>query len=163
MTPFDYAVLAIVVLSLAVGLWRGLVSELLALVAWIAALLAAYHFAAPAGVLFSGWLRDPATQTAAGFVLVFFAVVALAALLRFLLRELLKAAGLGLADRTLGACFGVLRGVLIVLALVLVGGLTSLPRQPWWQEAMFAPPLETAVIAAKPWLPAAVARKIRYR
>ena len=72
-------------------------------------------------------------------------------------------AGLGWADRTLGAVFGAGRGVLVALILVLIGGLTPLPKEVWWREATLAPPLETAVIAAKPWLPAEVAKRIRYR
>jgi membrane protein required for colicin V production len=80
-----------------------------------------------------------------------------------LISLLLKAAGLGLLDRLLGAGFGVLRGVLVVLAAVLVAGMTPLPKAVWWRDAMLAPPLETVIIAAKPWLPEDAAKRIRYR
>jgi membrane protein required for colicin V production len=63
----------------------------------------------------------------------------------------------------LGAIFGIARGLLIVLLAVMLGGLTPLPKEPWWKHAVFAPPLETAVLAARPWLPAGMAQKIRYR
>ena len=63
----------------------------------------------------------------------------------------------------LGAIFGIARGVLIVLICVMLGGLTPLPREPWWKNAVFAPPLETAVLAMKPWMPETMAKKIRYR
>ena len=91
------------------------------------------------------------------------AVLVAAALLRLALSKLLRAIGLGPLDRFLGAVFGVARGVLVVLLCVLIGGLTVLPQQAWWRQAWLAPPLETAVLAAKPWLPAAVAKRIRYR
>lgn len=163
MTLFDYGVLAIVGASVLLGLLRGVVSEILALVAWVVAFLAARAAAVPVGAVFADWLRDPVLQYAAGFATVLIGVLMALALLRLALRGLLRAAGLGATDRALGAVFGVARGLLIVLALVLLGGLTALPREPWWREAKFAPPFETAVIALKPWLPQALAKRIRYR
>ena len=53
--------------------------------------------------------------------------------------------------------------VLIVLVGVLLAGMTALPKSQWWRDAMLAPPFETAVIAAKPWLPAEVSKRIQYR
>lgn len=163
MTAFDFALLAIVGASVLLGLWRGVVSELLALAAWVVAFFVARQFGQEAGALLAQWITDPALAKAAGFAAVFFAVLVIFALARFLASLMLRAVGLGLVDRLLGAMFGVARGVLIGLAAVLVGGMTALPKAPWWRDAMFAPPLETAVIAAKPWLPAEVARRVRYR
>jgi membrane protein required for colicin V production len=75
----------------------------------------------------------------------------------------LAAAGLGVLDRFLGGVFGALQGIAILLALVVAGGLTSLPQQPWWRDAVSAPPLETAALASKPYLPPELAKRIRYR
>lgn len=163
MTGFDYAVLAVVAMSVLLGLWRGVVSELLALAAWVAAFLAGRAWAGPASGVFTGLVSEPTLRYAAGFAAVVVAVLAAFALARFLMRVLLKAVGLGLADRLLGAVFGVARGLLIVLVVVMLAGMTAVPRASWWQEAVLAPPLETAVIAAKPWLPAEMAKRIRYR
>ena len=163
MTAFDFALLAIVGASVLLGLWRGVVSEVLALAAWVAAFFAARYFGTEAGRLLSKWIVDPVMSAAAGFAAVFFAVLIVFALGRFVVSLMLRAVGLGLVDRLLGAVFGVARGVLIALVAVLMGGMTALPREPWWRDAMLVPPLETAVIAAKPWLPADVAKRIRYR
>jgi membrane protein required for colicin V production len=162
-TVFDYAVLAIVGASLVLGLWRGVVSEVLALVAWVAAFMAARAWAEPASAHLSGMVSEPALRYAAGFALVMIGVLVIFALARLILTLLLRAAGLGLTDRMLGAGFGIARGVLIVFVVVLLGGMTALPKSPWWREAWLAPPLETAVIAAKPWLPTEVGKRIRYR
>jgi membrane protein required for colicin V production len=162
-TAFDFALLAIVGASVLLGLWRGVVSELLALAAWVAALFAARHFGHEAGGLLARWIADPALAAAAGFAAVFVAVLVVFALGRFVASLMLRAVGLGLVDRMLGAVFGVARGVFIGLVAVLVGGMTSLPKEPWWRDATFSPPLETAVIAAKPWFPAEFAKRIRYR
>jgi membrane protein required for colicin V production len=162
-TVFDYVLLGVVALSALLGLWRGVVSEILALLAWVAAFLAARAWADPAGAFFAGVVAEPALRYAAGFAVVLVAVLLAFALARLLLSLLLRAAGLGLADRVLGACFGVVRAALIAFVGVLLAGMTALPKAPWWREAALAPPLETAVIAAKPWLPAEVAKRIRYR
>ncbi len=163
MTVFDYVLLGLLVLSAAVGLWRGLVSEVIALLAWVVALGAAWVYAGEAAGLFAGVISEAAWRQVAGFALVFVGVLLIAAVLRFLLRELLRAAGLGPADRFFGTLFGLARGVAIAFVLVLVGGMTGVVRETWWAESLFAPPLETAVVAAKPWLPDAVAERIRFR
>ncbi len=163
MTGFDYAVLAVIALSSLLGLWRGVASEILGLAAWVAAFFAARAWAPVAADALAAWLAEPAARAAAGFVAVFVATLLVFAVARFLLSRLLRAVGLGLVDRFLGALFGILRGVLMALAGVLVCGLTDLPRHTWWREAWLAPPLETAVLAARPWLPRTVAQRIRYR
>lgn len=163
MTAFDYAVLGVTGASSLLGLWRGVVSEILALVAWVAAFFAARAWGGAAAGFFGAWLADPAIGYAAGFVSVFVAVLIAFAVARLALSLLLRAVGLGLVDRLLGASFGVARGVLIALAGVLVAGFTALPRQAWWREAVLAPPLETAVLAARPFLPREAAQRIKYR
>jgi len=162
-TVFDFAVLAIIGISVLIGLWRGVASEILALLAWMAAFLAAREFGRDAGALAGKWIADAAMQTAAGMAVVFVGVMLLFALGRYIVSLLLRAVGLGLLDRFLGGVFGIARGVLIAFVVVLAGGMTALPKEPAWREAMLAPPLETAVIAVKPWLPAEVAKRIRYR
>lgn len=163
MTAFDIAVLAAVGASVLLGLWRGVVGELLALAAWVAAFVAARQFGQDAGSLFATWVADGALRTLAGMVAVFVGVLLAFALVRFVISLLLRAVGLGLLDRFLGGVFGIARGVLFAFAAVLMGGMTAMPKEPWWREAVLAPPLETAVIAAKPWLPVEVAKRIRYR
>ena len=163
MTLFDYLVLGIVGASVLLRMWRGVVSELLALAAWVLAFFASRMFGATVAGWLSATVADPLVRQGIGFVAVFITVLIVVALARLLLRELLHAVGLGIVDRMLGSVFGILRGLAVVLVGVLVGGMTSLPRQSWWHDAMLAPPLETVVLAGKPWLPADVAKRIRYR
>ncbi|OHC63010.1 MAG: colicin V production protein [Rhodocyclales bacterium GWA2_65_20] len=163
MTVFDFAVLALIGASVLLGLWRGVASEILALAAWVAGFIAARYFGREVGGMLATWIADPALSLAAGFAAVFLAVLVVFALGRFVVSLLLRAVGLGVVDRLLGAVFGVARGVFMALAAVLVGGMTSLPKEPWWRGAVLAPPLETAVIAAKPWLPPEVTKRIRYK
>ena len=162
MATFDYVVIGIVTISLVLGLWRGVVSELIALAAWVTGFMAALEFGAATGhVVFTG-LTDPALRVLAGCVLVFVGVLVAMSVIRLAVRSMVKALGLTLSDRLLGMFFGLARGVLLVMMLVAAGGMTSAPQQLWWKEAALAPPLETAVLVAKPWLPDDLAKKIRF-
>ena len=76
--------------------------------------------------------------------------------------RLVKAAGLGFEDRFLGAIFGVARGLLMVMVLMLFAGLTSLPKQPAWRGALMSLPLETLAVQLKQWLPDDLSQRIRY-
>lgn len=163
MTAFDYVVVTIVAASVLLGLWRGVVGEILALVAWVLAFFAAKFFGADVARFLFTSITDPALRIVAAWVAVFVAVLLLMALLRLAVHGLLKALGLSLTDRLLGLFFGAARGLIIVLVLVAVGGMTMAPREKWWSEAVFSAPLETAVLAGKPWLPPEVSKRIRFR
>ena len=164
MTGFDYVVATVVLASVLLGLWRGVVGEVIALTAWVLAFFAARWWGAEiAHIFFSGLISDPGLRIVAGWVAVFVAVLVLMGLLRLAVRGMLKALGLGLSDRLLGVFFGLARGVLVVLVLVALGGMTALPKEKWWRDAYFAPPLETAVLASFPWLPPEVSKRIRFR
>ncbi len=163
MTVFDYVFLGVLAFSALIGMWRGLVSEVMAVLAWVAALFVAWRYSAQAAQVFEGLIVEPVWRQVAGGALIVVGVLILVALLRYLLRELLRAAGLGPTDRFFGALFGIARGLAVAFVVVLIGGLAGISREPWWAQSFFAPPLESAVIAAKPWLPDAVAEKIRFR
>lgn len=162
MTGFDYVAIGIVGVSLVLGLWRGVVGELIALLAWGLAIFASIEFGVRAGQIVFAGLADPAWRALAGCVTIFVAVLVIMALFRMLVRSLVKALGLTLSDRLLGMCFGLLRGVLVCMVMVALAGMTSAPTQPWWREAVLSAPLETAVLAARSWLPDDLAKRIRF-
>ncbi|GHT89702.1 hypothetical protein FACS1894185_5880 [Betaproteobacteria bacterium] len=164
MTAFDYGVMGIIGVSLLLGLWRGMVGEVIALLAWVLAFFAAKTFGAEIGLsLFAASVSDENVRILAGWALVFMLTLVLMALVQLAVRGAIRALGLGFADRFLGLLFGVLRGVLIVLVLVIIGGMTPLPREIWWAEAKLAPPLEIAVLALQPWLPEEITKRIKFR
>ncbi|MDR2014210.1 MAG: CvpA family protein [Azoarcus sp.] len=153
MTVFDYVFLSVLALSATLGLWRGLVSEILGLLAWVLALVVAGRYVDVAALQFENMFGDSRLRVVAAFALIFFAVLLLASLVKFLLRKLLRAAGLGAIDRFFGAVFGAVRGFVIALVVVWIGGLVGMSRESWWEQALFAPPLENVVNVAKSWLP----------
>jgi membrane protein required for colicin V production len=162
MTWLDWALIAVVGLSAVIGIWRGLVREVFALAGWVAAIAVAMLFAGEAANAIPVDFATPAVRTAVAFIALFLAILMAVSIVGLLFTRAVRAVGLGLADRTLGGVFGFARGALILLVLALAAGLTALPKQPFWREAKLAPPLETAAIAVKPYLPPALADKVRY-
>jgi len=153
MTIFDYAFLSILGLSAILGLWRGLVSEILGLVGLVLGLVLASRYADVVALQLERTIADPRWRMAAGFGLIFFAVLLLLLLVKLFLRRFLYAVGFGLTDRFLGTMFGAVRGLVIALVIVWIGGLVGMSYEPWWKQAMFAPPLEKAVNGVGSWLP----------
>ncbi|MBU1365979.1 MAG: CvpA family protein [Gammaproteobacteria bacterium] len=162
MTGFDYVVIGIVSVSLLFGLWRGVVGEVIALVAWGVGIFAAIEFGTTVGNSVFAGLSDPALRTLAGCVVIFVGILVTMAVLNMVVRSMVKALGLSVSDRLLGMLFGLARGVVVVMVLVGLGGMTSAPIQPWWRNAMLSAPLETVVLAAMPWLPDDLAKRIRF-
>ena len=161
MTGLDYAVILVLVLSIAWGAWRGLVHEVLSLAGWIMAFLAANLLAAPLSETFPANMR-PEFRVVGAFVLVFVGTLVLTTLLTALVTKFVRVSVLQSLDRWLGALFGLMRGLLVVVALAVIAGLTSLPRQPVWTESATGYSLAQTVIQLKPWLPPALANRLKY-
>ena len=137
--------MGILALSAVVGAWRGLVSEVIALFSWIVALAAAWFWSPQASRVLAGTIGDDGWRHVAGFALIFLGVLLLAGLLRYLLRKLIRTLGLRPVDRLFGLFFGIVRGVVIVLALFLGGKLVGLAQDPSWRNSLFAPQIDTAI------------------
>ncbi|HEY6966031.1 MAG TPA: CvpA family protein [Burkholderiales bacterium] len=162
MAWLDYAVLGVFAVSLALGAWRGLVREVVSILGWVIAFLAANLLAGPLGPAMPQVIPSPELRLAAAYVAVIAVSLILTSLAGLLLSKVVQAVGLGGVDRVLGAGFGMLRGLLIVLAAALVAGLTSAPRQPWWRDSLSGPLLAQAVGTLKPLLPQTLAERLRY-
>lgn len=162
MTAFDYAVLLIVGISMLVSVLRGLVREALALAGWVAAFWVASHYAVPASVYLPEAIPSETLRVLAGFVALFLATLLIATLFTIAIAELIKTLGLSALDRSLGALFGLTRGVLIVMVLVMLAGMTPLTHQSFWRNAMLSAPFEEFVGVVKPWLPESLAKRISY-
>lgn len=162
MTWFDYAVIAIVGISILLSIIHGLVREILSLASWVVAFVVAEIFAAEVAPLLPAALANPSLRLLAGFLCVFFVVLVAMTLLAIALSSLIKTAGLGFADRALGAVFGLVRGLAIVMIAVLLAGLTALPKQPVWRHAVFSEPLVILANWVKVWLPDEMAKHINY-
>lgn len=160
MTEFDFAILAILLVSLLLGLWRGLVYEMLSLAGWPIAFMLSKSFVSNIAPLFP--MQQETARIAAAYVAVFVGALIVWGVLVWLLARLVKAIGLGWLDIAMGGLFGVLRGVLVILALVWLAGLTPIPNQPFWHGARMSKTAEDVALLTKSWLPNNIAQRISY-
>lgn len=157
----DWAFLAVLGVSVVVGLVRGLVFECLSLAGWVVAWFVA-QWAAPwvAGYL---PLFSPESPIRLGlaFALAFVGALVVWALLARLIRMALHATPLSIPDRLLGAGFGLLRGVVLLMAVATVVYLTPASQSPGWRASQGARWLGSGLLLVKPLLPESVARLVR--
>ncbi len=153
MAPLDWMFLAVLVASLALGAWRGLVYEVLSVLGWIAAFVLAQWLAPDAAAWLPMGGSGDAVRYAAGFVLVFVVAAFAAGIVAWLLKKLVEAAGLRPVDRTLGAAFGLVRGAVLLLAAAVVVNMTPLRSGQWWMESTGAGVSTTVLKGLKPVLP----------
>jgi len=142
----DYIIIAVLALSVMVGLWRGLVSEVLALVIWVAAFWVAWVFGPVLAVHLEGLVRQPALRIIGAYVACFVLVLVVGAVLRVLARKLIDGVGLAGPDRVLGGVFGLARGILVVTLAVFLVGFTALSRDAWWQQSILLPHFRQAAV-----------------
>jgi len=150
----DWILLGVLLASMVIGLWRGLVYEVLSLAGWVAAFVVAQWLASDV----VGWLpfiqgAPISVQYAVAFALVFVVTVFVAGLVSWLIKKLVETVGLRPVDRTLGAVFGLARGLVLLLALTVVLQLTGLSRDAWWTTAQGPVWLELVLTGLKPLLP----------
>jgi membrane protein required for colicin V production len=134
MNPADGVILAVIAISVLLGVFRGLVREAFSLAGWVAAFLVARLFHAPFEAMLAGWIATPSLRMVAAYGGLFAMTLLLSSLLGYVVMSLMEMAGVRAVDRLLGAVFGLVRGLILVLVLlVTVAPLTA--RDPWWHEA----------------------------
>ncbi|PUE44792.1 colicin V synthesis protein [Limnohabitans sp. 2KL-1] len=150
----DWILLGVLLISMTVGFWRGLVYEVLSLAGWVAAFVLAQWLASDVVDLLPFLKGAAATvQYAVAFVLVFVAALFVAGLLSWLIKKWVETVGLRPIDRSLGAIFGLMRGVLLLLVLTVVLQLLGLSAEAWWQNAQGPAWLNVLLNGLRPWLP----------
>lgn len=149
----DMAVMAFVLLSVLIGLWRGVVFELLSLAGWFAAYLLARAFTPSLQPFIPAGEPGSALNHGIAFACVFLAALVVWGLGARLVRAAIRATPLSPLDRLLGALFGALRGMIVLLVLAALIALTPLHRSSAWQASIAAQWLSAALHGLKPWWP----------
>jgi len=149
----DWIAVTLIVVSMLFGLMRGLVFEVVSLMGWVAAFIAAQWLASDV----AAWLPFGEPQATwrypLAFVLVFVAVAFGVGLVAALTRKLITVVGLRPVDRILGAAFGAARGAVALLVLAVVVHLLVLSDSAWWRDSLSAGVLDAALQGLKPALP----------
>jgi membrane protein required for colicin V production len=156
----DWAFIVLVTLSVVVGLVRGLLYEVMALLGWVVAYVAGHALGPQVAPALPVGDAGSALNAVAGFVAVFVATLIVWSLLSWALRKLVQASPLNPLDRALGAVFGLLRGVLVALVIATAVNLTPLAESPGWQASRSAAGLDRVLDGLRPLLPPEVARHL---
>jgi membrane protein required for colicin V production len=161
-TLFDYLTIFVLVASIIISTMRGVVREVLSLASWVAAFLAANAYGETLAQWLPAAIPGALTRLIIAFVVLFIGTRLLMGLLILTAEALIRAGGLSFVDRGLGSLFGFARGMLIVLTAVLLCGMTAIPQQPFWKDALLSPLAESAARTLKPFLPGELSRHVQF-
>jgi len=152
MTIFDLVVALVLAVSFVIGFRRGFVREVFALLSWSGASYVSAKF----GHAVAGWFAQPADSMQnliVAYILLFVVTWALLMMVTLLLTKAAAASSLSPLDRALGGVFGIVRGLVIVVAVALVCRFTAMPRQEFWTQAWLSPVVAQLSAHAKDVLP----------
>lgn len=138
MVWIDFVILGIIALSAVVSLVRGFVKEAMSLATWLAAFFVASNFYSDLSSLLD--ITDPLIRNGTAIAILFLLTLILGALINYIVSQLVDKTGLSGTDRVLGVCFGAVRGVLIVAALLFfIDTMTGFNQSLWWQQSVLIP------------------------
>ena len=158
----DYAILALISVSLIIGLFRGFIREAFSLLIWGLGIWIGLTFSRDLSVYLETFISYPSARISAAFAILFFTTLIIGSLVSYLLGELVKKTGLSGSDRFAGMIFGIMRGMLVVVVLVMLGGLTPLPEDPWWKESQLIPPFQSLAMWLREHIPSGLAGYVNF-
>lgn len=153
MTVVDVIILTVICLSALFSLMRGFVKEAISLSTWMIGIWVSATFASRMADILPVTIESDAVKQAVGFAVLFLLTLIVGALINFMVGQLVKKTGLSGTDRLIGVAFGFFRGVFIVLAFVVVAGMTPLPELDWWQTSFLLERFEGVAIMLQDYMP----------
>jgi membrane protein required for colicin V production len=145
MNWIDYCILGIIALSTLISLVRGFVKEAISLAVWFAAFFIASQFYLDLAAHLTNF-SDPMIRSAVAIAILFVVTLILGGLLNYVVGQMVQYTGLSGTDRALGAVFGLLRGALIVSALLFfMDAFTAFPDSDWWQRSLLIPEFRVVI------------------
>jgi membrane protein required for colicin V production len=153
MTVVDIVIIVVISLSALFSVMRGFVKEAISLASWVVAIWLAVTFAPRLAELLPPGIESEAVRQAIGFGVIFILTLIVGAIVNKLTNQIVKKTGLSTADRLFGIAFGLLRGGLIIVVFVVIGGMTPLTDMDWWQSSVLLEWFEQAAIMVQEYLP----------
>jgi membrane protein required for colicin V production len=136
----DYVIVAVVGISVLLGVFRGFVREAVALLAWLIGIWIAWRHSDFLYPFFGGLIESPAQKAWAARVIVLLLVLLAGALIGAILGWVTNtAAGPSVMDRMLGLVFGLARGAIVLGLAVIAGQSLQLDGEPWWKQSRLMP------------------------
>ncbi|MCS5711736.1 CvpA family protein [Candidatus Berkiella aquae] len=159
-TP-DIIISGLILVSILIGIVRGFIKELISLITWIVAIVLASMFTNQLAEHMT-FTKTPSIRLLCAFLLIFVGVVFVGAIFNYFIGTLVRKTPFSVADRVLGSIFGLFRGVVLLVILVLLGGLTFLPKESWWQTSYFIPRVQVLSLWLKEQLPEEYAKAFKF-
>ena len=139
MNWIDYLLIALTVISCVVGVLRGLLREVIALVTWVAAVWIAWHYAAVLEPRLGGALANEGVRTWAARSIIFLAVVLIGSCIGAIVGRVVRLSIFSATDRFFGGIFGFLRGLVMIGLFVMLCHALRLNGEPWWRGSTLIP------------------------
>ncbi len=158
----DYAILAIIAISIFISIIRGFTKEALSLAGWVVAAWVALVFAEQTEPLLRDYIEVPSIRLLMAFVVLFLITLFLAAFVNYMVSQVVEKTGLSGTDRMIGVFFGLVRGIVIVAAIVMACGMTPLPFDPWWEASQLIHYFESMALYLSEFFPEGFTANLRY-
>jgi len=158
----DFAIIGIILISVFISIIRGFVREALSLVGWVVSFWIAFTFAGGFAELFLNAIEDKTFRVIVGFGILFVTSLVLFVVVNYFAVQLVHRTGLSGTDRFIGVVFGLLRGILIIAVLVMLAGLSSMPKESWWKESLLLTQFEGIALWMGEFLPSNIGSSFKY-
>jgi len=159
----DFTLIGLFFISLVIGLSRGFIKEAFSLAFWMLASWVGLNFSRELSVFLESTISHPSARMVASFVVLLVITLSLGGLIGFLLNIGVKKTGLTFTVRFGGMIFGAVRGMIVVTVVVILAGLTPLPKDSWWKESTFIPPFQLLAVWLRDHFSSGMAETISYR
>jgi len=142
MPIIDILIAVAILVSIGVGLFRGLVKEAISIVALLFAIWAALYFGPAVGDVSQSWLSSDELQMWFGRILVFAVILSIGGLLSWGISKIIRMSVLSGMDRMLGGLFGIVRGVILISLFIIGGQFAGFDNDDWWEDSRLIPHLQ---------------------
>ena len=159
----DFTFIGLVVISVVMGLLRGFIKEVFSLGFWLLAGWVSLTFSREFSALLLSTISPASARMLVSFVALFAITLCFGGLIGFLLSVLAKNKRLTFMDRFGGMVFGIFRGMTIVTVIVVLSGLTPLPKDSWWMKSTLIPPFQLLAVWLRDHVSLGMAEYIKYR
>ena len=159
----DYAIIGLLATVSIIGLLRGFSLEIFSFVFWLLATGIGLSFSREFSVFLEATISQPLPKIAASFASLFLITLTVGGLIRMLLGEAIKKPNISFMARLGGMLVGAVHGVVIMIILAMLAGLTTMPKDLWWTESKLLPPFQLCAVWLRDHIPSELAGYVRYR
>ena len=159
----DFTLIAIVFVFIVSGLRRGLDKEAFSLLIWLLASCVGLNFSQKFSVFLGTAITHPVGKLALSFLTLFVLTLCLGGLISFLVSVLTKNKRITFMDRFGGIVLGSFRGIVFVTVVVILAGITPMPKESWWAQSKVIPPFQVLAIWLRDNFSLGLAKNISYR